>query len=238
MYTLDNFYKSNEWHRLLQVIKTDRTNEEGQIICAHCGKPIVKAYDCIGHHMIYLTEENVNNVEISLNPDLIRLVHHRCHNKIHNKLGGMSYSNRHVYIVYGSPLSGKTTYVNDIRCDGDLVVDIDSIWQCVSGCNRYVKPNRLRSIVFGVRDKLIEDIKYRRGKWQNAYVIGSYPLISERERLCRELDAELIYIDTSKEECMDRLLQCNDGREIDEWTKYIDDWWKTFGKGSGSPQSN
>lgn len=229
-YTLNNFYKSKEWWNLLQAIKSERLDENGQLICKHCGKPIVRAYDCIGHHTIPLTEENVNMVEISLNPALIWLVHHKCHNKIHNKLGSMSYGCRKVYIVYGSPLSGKSTWVRESMNEGDLVIDMDSIWQCVSGCGRYVKPPRLNAIVFGVRDKLLDDAKYRRGKWQDAYVIGGYPLISERERLCKELDAELVFIDTSEQECLDRLLACNDGRDIDEWRTYITKWWDQHGR--------
>lgn len=231
-YTLSTFYKSNAWWKLLQNIKNDRANEEGLLICEHCGKPMVRAYDIIGHHVEELTEDNVNDYNVSLNPSNIKLVHHRCHNRIHNKLGSMSYGCRHVYIVYGSPLSGKSTWVRESMNEGDLVIDMDSIWQCVSGCDRYTKPNRLKSIVFSTRDYLLECVKYRRGKWQNAYIIGGYPLISERERLCRELDAELIFIDTSKEECMSRLLMIEDNRDKDEWEKYISNWWITFGKGS------
>lgn len=217
----NNFYQSKQWIKLLQVIKSERLNDEGELICEYCGKPIVKAYDCIGHHIIELTEDNVDDYNISLNPDNIQLVHHRCHNKIHNKLG---YAGRKVYIVYGSPLSGKTSYVDSVKNEGDLIVDIDNIWQCVSGCERYVKPNRLKSIVFGVRDKLLEDIKYRRGKWSCAYIIGGYPLISERERLSRELGAELIFIDTSKEECISRIKE----NRSEEWVLYVEDWWRLY----------
>lgn len=217
----NNFYQSKQWIKLLQVIKSERLNNEGELICEYCGKPIVKAYDCIGHHIIELTEDNVDDYNISLNPDNIQLVHHRCHNKIHNKLG---YAGRKVYIVYGSPLSGKTSYVDSVKNEGDLIVDIDNIWQCVSGCERYVKPNRLKSIVFGVRDKLLEDIKYRRGKWSCAYIIGGYPLISERERLSRELGAELIFIDTSKEECISRIKE----NRSEEWVLYVEDWWRLY----------
>lgn len=217
----NNFYQSKQWIKLLQVIKSERLNNEGELICEYCGKPIIKAYDCIGHHIIELTEDNVDDYNISLNPDNIQLVHHRCHNKIHNKLG---YAGRKVYIVYGSPLSGKTSYVDSVKNEGDLIVDIDNIWQCVSGCERYVKPNRLKSIVFGVRDKLLEDIKYRRGKWSCAYIIGGYPLISERERLSRELGAELIFIDTSKEECISRIKE----NRSEEWVLYVEDWWRLY----------
>lgn len=224
MYTLNTFYRSKAWEKLIKILRLERVNHEGELICAYCGKSIVKAYDCIAHHKIELTEENVNDADISLNPNNIILIHHKCHNIIHNKL---QHSRRSVYIIYGSPLSGKTSYVNDIKSEGDLIIDLDSIWSCVSGCDRYVKPARLNSVVFGMRDYLLDCIKYRRGKWLNAYIIGGYPLISERERLAKELGAELIFIDTDKDECINRLMNCED-RDFKEWIKYIDDWWSKY----------
>lgn len=228
MISLSDFYKSKEWRKLLITLKLERVNSEGELICEYCGKPIVKAYDCIGHHVKELTEDNYTDYEISLNPDNIQLIHHKCHNIVHNKL---QHSRRSVYIVYGSPLSGKSTYVDGVANEGDLIIDMDSIWQCVSGCDRYVKPARLNAVVFGIRDYLLDCIKYRRGKWVNAYIIGGYPLISERERLSKELGAEEIFIDTDKDECISRLLACDDGRNKDEWTKYINDWWLRYSGG-------
>lgn len=150
------FYRSRSWREFVELLKIERTDENGFIICAHCGKPIVKKYDCIGHHKEELTEENYENPEISLNPDNVVLVHQRCHNLIHDKLG---YVEKKVYIVYGSPLSGKSSYVKSLQNEGDLIVDIDNIWQALSGCERYIKPLRLRANVFQVRDgKLGETI--------------------------------------------------------------------------------
>lgn len=220
-FTLDNFYTSREWCKLMTVIKTER----GELICEHCGKPIIRAYDCIGHHKIELTEENVNDYNISLNPDNIMLVHHRCHNIIHNKLGiGL----KQVYLVYGSPLSGKNTFVKENMNDGDIIVDVDNIWQCISNCDRYVKPNRLRSNVFQIRDAMIDMICTRNGNWLNAWVIGGYPLVSERERLRKRLKAKEIFIDTPKEECIHRLYENPNGRDISEWKRYIDDWFEKY----------
>jgi hypothetical protein len=87
MFTLDTFYKSHEWQKLLAVLKLERVDDDGNLICWHCGKPIVRKYDAIGHHTIFLTDDNVNDAAISLNPELIQFVHHRCHNIIHNKFG-------------------------------------------------------------------------------------------------------------------------------------------------------
>ena len=220
MYNLSTFYQSKDWIGLMQTIRLERVNNEGQIICEHCGKPIVAKYDCIGHHVIELNDNNVNDINISLNPNNIMLVHHRCHNKIHNKLG---IGCKIVYLVYGSPLSGKSTFVHDNANAGDLIVDMDNIWQCISGCDRYVKPNRLRTNAFDIRNLLIDSVRMRKGNWLNAYVIGGYPLISERERLIKSLGAREIFIDTPKEECIERAKT-----RPKEYLEYIDDWWDKY----------
>lgn len=227
MYNLSTFYQCNDWITLMKQIKRDRMNDEGVIICEHCGKEIVRAYDCIGHHKIALTEANVNDVMVSLNADNIMLVHHKCHSIIHDRLG-MSNARRQVYLVYGAPCSGKTTYVESVMNEGDLIIDMDNMWQCVSGCDRYLKPNRLKSVVFGMRDYLLDCVKYRRGKWQNAYIIGGYPLISERHRLCRELGAREVFIDTDKSQCISNLDQCTDNRDKLAWLTFIDNWFEQY----------
>ena len=225
--SLYNFYRSREWENLLKVIKLQRADSHGNIICEHCDKPIVRSYDCIGHHVTELTEENYTDYNISLNPVNIKLVHHKCHNIIHNKLYS---NNRQVFIVYGSPLAGKSSWVADNMTEGDLIIDLDNIWQCVSGCDRYIKPNRLKPVVFSVRDNLLESVRYRRGKWLNAYIIGGYPYKAERERLIDSLGAREVFIDTPYEECVKRLQSCED-RDKKLWEQYIADWWLQYSGG-------
>lgn len=225
MYTLDTFYNSKEWRNILKLIKNNRTDSNGNIICEHCGKPIVKAYDIIGHHKIELTEYNVNDYDVALNEDNIMLIHLRCHNDIHHRLDR---NHRNVYIVYGAPCSGKHTYVNNIMNVGDLIVDVDRIWQCVSGYDSNTKPNKLKQIVFSVRDCLIDSVRYRLGYWNNAYIIGGYPLCSERERLAKDLRAKEIFINTTKEECIDRLNVNTNITNKDEWLGYISSWFDLY----------
>lgn len=220
--SLYNFYRSKEWEKLLATIKMERL-VDGKVICEHCGKPIIKSYDCIGHHKEPLTEENYIDAGIALNPNNIALVHHKCHNLIHNKL---AHTLRQVFIVYGAPLSGKTTYVRNAANEGDLIVDIDNIWECISGCDRYIKPQRLNSVAFTVRDTLLDCVKYRRGKWDNAYIIGGYPFKGERERLADTLGAREIYIESTRDECLQRLYENKDDeRDIAQWEKYIETWF-------------
>ena len=224
MYTLDTFYQSKAWIKLYTWLRIERTDDSGNLICWHCGNPIINKYDAIAHHTIFLTEQNVNDANISLNPDLIRFVHHKCHNRIHGKLG---YNRQEIFLVYGSPLSGKSTYVKNVFLSGDLIVDIDLLWKAISGCCLYQKPARLNSVVFGMRDYLYDCIRVHRGKWQNAYIIGGFPLISERERICRQLGAREIYIESTKEICLQRLQESED-RDKEEWKKYIEDWWRKY----------
>jgi hypothetical protein len=109
--------------------------------------------------------------------------------------------------------------------EGDLVVDLERVWNCVSGGAG--RSARLNAVAFGVRDYLLDCIKYRRGKWLNAYIIGGYPLISERERLAKELGAELIYINSTKGECLNKLMACED-KDVVEYSNYICEWWEKY----------
>lgn len=219
--TLSAFYTGDEWRGFCDVLALARTNENGDLICAHCGKPIVKKYDRIGHHKIPLTIENVNDASISLNPDNVEFVHFRCHNFIHNRFGKWT---RHIYLVYGCPLAGKKTYVQERADVHDLVIDIDKIYACISNNPPHIKSNRLYDNMRTVQDALLGDVKRRNGKWVNAFIVGGYAFKGERERLCAELGAEPILIECTQEEALARLEAMQDGRDKKEWEKYILTW--------------
>ena len=223
---LAEFYHSDEWEKFRRLVIAERTKEDGLVYDEVTGRPILKRYDLILHHKIFLTEENVKDYSISLSPDNIMIVSHKTHNEIHNKLG---HTRREIFIVYGSPLSGKSTWIKENAEKGDLIVDIDSIWAAVSGQAYYVKPGKLNAVVFSVRDCLMDAVKHRLGFWDNCYICGGFPLISERERLVKELGARLIYIESTKEECLERLEKCPDGRDKTEWKKFIETWWNRYG---------
>ena len=212
-------YKSKEWQKLLEELKLERTNKDGQLICEYCGKEIVKTYDCIGHHKIPLNNVNVNDYNISLNKDNIMLIHFKCHNAVHHRFGYEL--PKKVYIVYGSPCSGKSTWVEEMATTDDLIIDIDKIWECISFCDKYNKPKKLQQNVFETRNNLLEQIKMRLGNWQNAFIVGTYPLKMERQRLADKLGAETIFIECSKDICLNRA-------KNDNWKEYIEEWFESF----------
>lgn len=222
---LFEFYRSKEWEDFRKVVIAERIRDDGFIYDEYTNKPIVKAYDIILHHKIELTEENVHDYNVSLNPENIMIVSHKSHNIIHNKFND---SYRKVYLVYGAPFSGIKEFVKENKHEGDLVVDIDLIWKCVSDCEMYIKPKRLNAVVFKIRDQLLDAVRYRLGKWKTAYVCGTYPLTAERERLAKELGAEEIFIESTAEECFERM-KALDLADQEEQIKYINDWFEKYG---------
>ena len=233
--TQSQFYGTKKWAKFAENIKLQRQNEEGFVVCDYCGKPILKRYDCIAHHKIELNDSNVNDASIALNPENIMLVHFGCHNKIHRRAertpAVFLKPRQEVYLVYGSPCSGKTSYVDEVANGDDLILDVDRLWDAVCNDGRYNKmngkserPHRIKANVFGIRDCIIDQIRTRKGGWRNAFIIGGYPLRSDRERICELLNAKPIYVEATKEECMKRATV----ERPQEWKQYIENWFNQY----------
>ena len=212
--TSKQFYATKAWRKLSYVMRMSSGS-----VCDMCNNTF-ELSQLRAHHKAELNEFNINDVSISLNPDNIQVLCHSCHDRQHNRFGQ---GKQCVYIVYGSPLSGKSTYVDEVAEYGDVILDMDNIWQSVSGQDRYVKPNQLKPVVFNIRDNILESIRYRRGSWANAYIIGGYPNQMEREQLAQKLGAELIYIESDKEECIERAMERNSN-----WIEYVNSWWEEY----------
>lgn len=233
MHTLQSFYRSREWEAFRRVVIAQRTDQQtGFVLCAVCGRPIVHRYDLIVHHVNALTEANVNDALVALNPDNCECVHFKCHNQLHDRWqggnGGWRPKPRMVHLVYGAPLSGKSSWVRDNLQRGDLVIDMDSIWQSVSGLPRYEKPESLKGVVFKIHDELCDMVRTRAGKWRTAFVVAGAPRRADRQRLMVRVGADdALFIDASYADCCERLAAAQD-RPHDAWQGYIDDWFTRY----------
>ena len=234
--SLDGFYSGRPWRSLVAQLRIQRADEMGNVICEFCGKPIVKKYDCIGHHKIPLNDANVGDYKISMNPENIMLVHFRCHNVIHDRWNGRKPGSpgtkpgdrdawlQQVWIVHGAPCSGKTTYVREHAVDGDLILDMDRLYQMISTAGEHEHPARVKPCVFAVRDVIMEQIKMRSGFWRNAWVLSTKTELDiERDR--QTLGARLIHVDTDRETCLRNLMEHPNGRDVEKWTRLIDDYF-------------
>lgn len=226
--SLEQFYNSDEWKATRAKIIDERKDDEGIVHCEYSGVPLINSYEIIGHHKTPLTMQNVNDFAVSLNPSNIMLVSHKAHNEIHKRFGHSA--GRKVYYVYGAPCSGKTTFVNSIKGNSDIVCDVDNIWQCITGGARYEKPNALKANMFEVQRCILDMIKKRVGNWERAFIIDGGAAKTPRNNRINVLGAEPIFIDTDKETCLKRLATDNNRTQAQktEWQKYIDNWFNEY----------
>lgn len=226
--SLEQFYNSNEWKTTRSQIINERQDASGIVYCEFSGVPLINGYEIIAHHKTPLTMQNVNDYSVSLNPSNIMLVSHKAHNEIHSRFGHSA--GRKVYYVYGAPCSGKTTFVNSIKGNSDLICDIDDIWQCITGGARYDKPNALKTNVFEVQRCILDMIKKRVGNWERAYIIDGGAAKTPRNNRINDLGAEPIFIDTDKETCLKRLATDNNRTPTQrtEWVRYINKWFNDY----------
>lgn len=220
--TLQTFYASDAWRNFRMRLIAERG-----LLCQHCRERVVVARDITLHHVVSLTSENVRDTSVSLNPANVVVVHHACHNQIHKR--NVTKEDRKVVMVYGPPLSGKSSYVRARIKTGDMVIDYDQLFLAVSGKALYEKPNELLPNVQAMHRLLLDHCKTRYGKWTTAWVIGGYADRYKREKLSEELGAQLIKIEATKEECMKRLKEDRDrSKQIALWTGYIDKWFSEY----------
>lgn len=180
-----DFYNGSEWKILKKQMIERATREDGFVYDELNGERIIMKGDIIVHHLAELTDDNVNDVAVSLNPDNLRVVSFRHHNEIHSRFGATPRKN--VYWVYGD---GEAYDVVNAHCtDEDIIVDIGRIRKAVSFSGERKKATD--SAVFAARDAVLDCIYTRRGKWSNAWIVS-------REidmRMAIQLDAYPIEVD-------------------------------------------
>jgi len=210
------FYNSKEWRQLRQALIIQRG-----AICQQCGRNMTfNQSELIGHH----TPGNINDPLVSLNPENVDLICFDCHNKEHGRYGYTK--ERHVFLVYGAPCSGKSTLIKQMAVRGDIIVNMDLLYKAISGLELYDKPDNIKQNVLRVHDLLIDHVAQRYGKWNNAYIEGGYPLKAVREHIINRTGAEPIYCRSTIDECMGMA----DSRGIfaDEWKGYIKKWYAMY----------
>lgn len=198
-------------------------------VCAKCGG-VFDISELRPHHKVELTLDNIDDVNVTLNPDNIEVLCHDCHNAVHKRFG-YAVGAKHVYLVYGSPCAGKTTYVNSVATRNDLIVDLDKIHRAICICGLYDKPDATKRVAFNVRDYLLDEVRTAtpRRKWQDAYIIGTYPDRIDRDVFVQDYGAELVHIDTSKEECVKRAYQDIERSSVrDAVIGWINAYWERY----------
>lgn len=232
------FYDSPAWRRTREAYLQSK-----HYICEDCGGAA-----SVVHHITYIKPWNVNNPEITLNWDNLKAVCEKCHAQEHaqdlKKRGGEARRNgvafdeegnlikqANVFLICGSPASGKTTYVAEHKCSNDLVVDVDYICAALAGetGNVHLDHKPILSVALEVRELLYQIIQTRRGKWERAFVITTVADVREMKAVADELRAEVVLMETTLQECLQRI--ANDpSRAHNKRTqeKIVKEWFEKY----------
>lgn len=194
------------------------------------------------HHKIFLRPSNINDPNITLNPDNLILLCKDCHIGIHkatthkkrkrivmngtyiNEEGQLQ--KQKIIIVHGAPASGKTSYVKEHMNKGDMVVDFDLIKESISMCFNRDVPETLLDTAFEIRELLYRLIEERKVDARTIWVIGTLPTRKQRSELISRLHAdEVIHIEATIDECIERMLKDESRTDKEKQMQIIDGYF-------------
>ncbi|MCH7664751.1 MAG: AAA family ATPase [Acidobacteria bacterium] len=136
-----------------------------------------------------------------------------------------------VSIVCGPPASGKSTYVEQHKAAGDLVIDLDEIRAEVSGCRLYHATKRWVGPALDERNRRLRELAKPLQTAARCWFIVRAPTLSERGWWGVALGTETIKVLATKPvDCIDRI---NRDHRRPTWVKLeharaVDKWWALF----------
>lgn len=126
-----------------------------------------------------------------------------------------------IHIIIGPPCAGKSTYVAENAKPGDLKIDFDLLAECLGNAEKHNATGLVREAAFAAREAAInEALKHPECE---SWIIHTKPTDAQMDAY-RALDADIITLDVSKEECERRAAE--DGRPqatLDGITKYFEE---------------
>ena len=188
MITLENFYTSKAWQKCRRYVIADILSRDGALYCSRCRKEIMEPNDAVLHHIKPLDDDTVGDPDIAYNPDNLEILCHACHNAEHDKGWTLSREKR-VYILCGGTDADREKYIVGHASDGALVVSIPRIQDALSPRR---KRDRLMPVVWQVRDVVYTSIEKRFGPWTEAWIVGEFSNVAEREALARRMGGTVL----------------------------------------------
>ena len=243
------FYKSQAWQNARGAYVDERKAFDGGL-CELCqDEPGTEV-----HHKIFLRPENIDDENITLNPENFMLLCYDCHKREHEAarriaqlqakqrdgkkgvlLNGSYYYDDNgeiqpfrAYLVWGAPGSGKTTYVRKHMQPGDVVIDLDLIGRALSMADKTDVPRNVERIAYDIRDYLYTRIAQRELDAKRVWVVASLPKYEQRQQVASQLNAELIYIESTFHECYTHILHDDERKDKAMQLAIIEKWFRDY----------
>lgn len=140
-----------------------------------------------------------------------------------NKAVGSMQSNVMVYLVSGASGSGKTTHVRNHRNRGDLVIDLDYLYQAFGLLDMYDKPETLTPFVFAAKNAAIARIG--ESDIRQAWIIQSHVTSVDIQDLSLLHRVQHIQMDTTAEESKRRIIESDRPEHLKaSMINHVDRW--------------
>ena len=135
-----------------------------------------------------------------------------------------------VVVVWGSPGSGKTTYVKQHMHAGDMVVDLDYIKQAISLQGKTASISNLMPVALDIREHIYDLISKRDIiQTETVWVVAGLPKYDDREYTRRRLRPnDMVHISSSLERCIEQAMNDTDRHYKDLQVKIIRKWHEDF----------
>ena len=135
-----------------------------------------------------------------------------------------------VVVVWGSPGSGKTTYVKQRMHAGDMVVDLDYIKQAISMQGKTASISNLMPVALDIREHIYDLISKRDIiQTETVWVVAGLPKHEDREYTRRRLRPnDMVHINSDMERCIEQAMSDAERHDKDIQVKIIRKWFEDY----------
>lgn len=201
------FYNSKEWKELREFVL-----EKNGGLCLECSKRDILTKADVVDHIIPIEYDFTKRLDLSNLQPLC----HTCHNRktyIEQKQKSkidfypkwIKKPKVKVMFVYGAPGSGKSTYVKNNAGERDLVIDLDLIRVMLTKKEIYKwEDNEKLEEAIDYRNSLLASLSEESASkvYERVWFIATTPRAKDRLYWLNALNAELVYIEMTQDECI------------------------------------